>query len=138
MKLPKIEIKYRGTRRSYYINDVKVKPNYRTGVRPKVFLPEYGIVIKFNHFCDYEHDDKAFYKNFSRHDRQYFPKLIKATDEYTIHEYVPARKVHYESKIYDKADDLRYKYGLRDFCAAQIGQRLDNGKLVYFDYGFIG
>lgn len=138
MKLPKIEIKYKGTRRSYYINDVKVKPNYRTGVRPKVFLPEYGIVIKFNHHNDYAHDDQSVYKSFSRHDKQYFPKLIKATDEYTIHEYVPAKKVRYDSTIYDKADDLRFKYRLRDFCNSQIGQRLDNGKLVYFDYGFVG
>lgn len=138
MKLPKIEVKYKGTRRSYYINDIKSKLVYSRGMRPKVFLPEYGIVIKFNHYLDYPHDDQYFYKLISRYDKRFFPKLIKQTEEYSIHELVPHKRIRRcDDDLYYQAEELKNKYGFEDFAELQIGKRLDNGKLVYFDYGYV-
>ena len=139
MKLPKIEIKYKGTRRSYYIDGVKTKAKYGSGVRPKIFLPEYGVVVKFNHHSGcYPHDDAYVYNKIKPEDKKYFPKLFLQTDEYSIHELVPYKpfKSNSYEDLYRKAEHLKYKYVLEDFSYCQLGVRKDSGELVYFDYGY--
>ena len=143
LKLPKVEVKYNGSRRQYFIDGVKIKPLYNRGVRPKILLKELGLVIKFNHH-DYWHDDKRYYSKFSKADRKFFPKLYKTTSEYSIHEYVdfiPLGKVADALKRFnmDLYLNLAHKYemALDDIDSRQAGLRKSDFSLVIFDYGLI-
>ena len=141
MNLPKIEVKLESRKRKYLINgeQVKTKSGGKLGCRPKVFLPELGIVIKFNaRWKRHAHNDEEFYNKLSENDKQYFPKLICQTKDYTIHEYVPHVKAKVNSEEDWLAEHLAHKYGIGDYHIWQIGKRLDNGELVFFDYGFSG
>lgn len=136
--LPKIEVVRTGRKTTYLVNGEKKRPTYNSGIRPKLIMPELGIIIKFQHRF-YKHYDHRVYKKISRYDRRFFPKVLADTDDYSVHEFVPHYKIKaWEHQAYiDAAYKLKSKYDFHDFGYRQFGVRKDSGKLVYFDYGLI-
>lgn len=122
--------------RQVFINGERARLIYGRGVRPKVFRPDLGVVIKFNAKW-YVHSDLNVYTRISKHDKRYFPKLIKETEDFSAHEYVDSYRCRDERKgtAYERCLALSYKYGFSDFHYKQYSRRKSNGLPVYFDYG---
>lgn len=135
--LPNFEVRSGKRFREFYMDGVKFRPVYSSGVRPKKAFPELGIVVKFQHEdYDFRHSDSIFYSRIKEEDRIYFPKLYFENDLYSVHEYV-AHKRYVNAVNYQLARKLRQKYQFNDFRMGQIGTRLDNKNLVYFDYSLL-
>ncbi|HNC59144.1 MAG TPA: hypothetical protein PLP33_27200 [Leptospiraceae bacterium] len=136
LDLPKFKtINKKSGQREFFFENKKFEPCKDCGARPKQIFLDYGIIVKFQTIYDYtRHDDLKFYCKIEEQDLIYFPKLYYDDGTYSIHEFV-AHKRDVSDEDYKKAEELSDKYGFNDFRKSQIGTRLDNGKLVYFDYG---
>jgi hypothetical protein len=134
MKLPKIKIeKFYSAEPVIYTDGIRAKMDYRSGVRAKAILPEFGIVIKANCY-DTPHNDRRYFKKLDEYDKKYFPELLKQTSEYSVHEYI-AHSTKGVAKFESLVEYFRKKYNFNNFGIWQCGKRKDNGELICFDYG---